>query len=86
MRNALAAVVPEPITGFGNGCLLFLGFRFVVQWRVAQSGADGIDDGFKELHQAGDLYLRQSVNQLVRVLAGIGHVGDSSGIGGTCVR
>ena len=35
---------------------------------MAQSSRNGIDDGFEKLDQAGKLCLRQTINQLVRVL------------------
>jgi hypothetical protein len=73
MRDALAATPGEPIASFRDGLLFILRLRLVVDGRIAQSGSHRIDHGFQQSDQCGDLRLRQALNQLVSLLAGVGH-------------
>src|SRR5438093_1176424 len=69
MRDAFAAAPGEPVAGFGDCLLFFLALRFIIDGRVAQSGGHRIDDRFQQPNQGRELCLRQTVNQLVGVLA-----------------
>jgi len=44
VRNAFAAVAPEPVAGFDDGLCFLFRLRLVVNRRVAQSGGHRIDD------------------------------------------
>jgi hypothetical protein len=48
------------------------GLRFVVEGRVAKVSFLGLDDGFQEYNQRGELRFSQAINQLVGVFA-FGH-------------
>src|ERR1035438_6983842 len=69
MWNAFAAVPFEPDAGFRHGLLLFFRLWLVVHRCVAQSTGYGIDNRFQKSDQSRKLRLRQSVNQLVSMLA-----------------
>src|SRR5258706_4738209 len=69
MWNTLAAVLAEPVSGFGDGGLFFTGFRFVVERCVSQCGRYRIDNRFQQSNQCQELFFRQTVYQLVGVLA-----------------
>jgi len=74
MRNASAAVQPEPLPGLRDLLFFFVGLRFVVDLRMAQRADSGIDDCFEKSYQCRKLRLGKAVDQLVSVLAILSHV------------
>ena len=51
MRNASAAVQPDPLPGLRDLLFFFVGLRFVVDLRMAQRADSGIDDCFEKSYQ-----------------------------------
>ena len=73
MWNAFAAVTLEPVTRFGYGLPFLFTLRLIIDGSVAESGGDGIDEGFQETDQGRELHVGQAVDQLVRMLASFVH-------------
>ncbi len=73
MRKTFTAAPGEPVARFGRALPLLIRLGLVVHGCVTQSGGDRIDDRFEQPDQGRDLGLRQSVDQVVGLLAGVGH-------------
>jgi hypothetical protein len=55
MRNAFTAIVPERTAGVFDFLPFRIRFWLVVQWRIAKSGGDRVNDGFEQTDQSGEL-------------------------------
>ena len=83
--NPLTAVLLKPSLRLGNGLAFLFGLGFIVEWSVGDGEGRGIEHGFEQADNGGELRRRKPVDQFVGVLFGVGHESSFPSILTQCV-
>jgi hypothetical protein len=65
VRNSLTAATLEPILGFGDDLTFLVGLRLIVNGSVRDGAGDGIEHGFEQADDGGNLARGQAFDQLM---------------------